>query len=147
MLGGTLGSLSSQTSLPRELRARLAATPTRPLLLPARAHPLGAVVAVYVLHLTLDDLAVVAGCVQDVAVARVHAHVGYGVAVASLLEEEQVPEPQVALRPDLVPVAPLGDRVVRQALTEVPHDEVGEAGAVFLSVRPAGVRRRMAVAG
>ena len=40
-------------------------------------------------------------------IATEYAHVGYGVSAAALLEEHQVPAPQVGPRPDLVPVLEL----------------------------------------
>ena len=79
-------------------------------------------------------------------VAAVHAHVGYGMTVAVLLEEDQVPAPEVGPRRNLVPVLKLQDRRVGQPL-EGPEDEPGEAGAILLYVRPAGGRRREAVGG
>ena len=79
-------------------------------------------------------------------VAAVDAQVGYGVIVAALLEEDQIPAPQVGPRPDLVSVLKLQDRRVTQPLV-APEDDLGEAGAILLPVRPAWGWRREAVWG
>ena len=81
---------------------------------------------------------------QDVPVAAVEAHVGYGMTVAMLLEEDQVPAPEVGSRPYLVSVLELKDRGVGQPL-EAPEDEPGKAGAVFLHVRQTWGWRREAI--
>src|SRR5215204_43956 len=120
--------------------------PRKGLSLPGRAYPPGAVVAPDVLHLRVDNPVEVAGGVKDVPIATKNAHVGDGVSAAALLEEHQVPAPQVGPRPDLVPVLELQDRGIGHPL-EAPEDDLGKAGTIFLYVRPAGGWRREAIRG
>src|SRR5215218_1238144 len=105
-------------------------------------------VSLNVLHLRVDDLAIVAGGVQHVSVAAVHSHLGYGVPPTVLLEEDQVTLLEVAPGDPLaVPLPILSDRMIRQPLAEAPEDELCKARAVFLTVSPARRGRREAVAG
>src|ERR671913_1713014 len=70
-------------------------------LLLAQPVALRAGVAFYVPYLALHDLAVVAGGVDHVAVARVDRDVGYAVAASVLHEEDVVAQAEVFPAPDL----------------------------------------------
>ena len=103
--------------------------------------PLRAIVTAHILHLALHHLAKEVGGVDEVTLARVYAHVGYGPAPSCLLEEDQVAGTKIGL-PDLLALSPLADRVVEQLLAEPLEDLPRQAGAVFRSVSPATPRRR-----
>src|SRR5215212_7334078 len=108
----------------------------------------GAEVSPDVLHLRVDDLAVVAGGVQHEPVAAVQPYVRYGASPASLLEEDQITKLEVGLGYPLTVLLPvLFGRMIREPLAKVPEDELCKAGAVFFRVSYAGGGRREAVGG
>jgi hypothetical protein len=69
--------------------------------------------------------------VDELASARVYAHVGYGPVPPCLLEEDQVAGAEVSPGDVLFQYVPLSDRVLGQLLAEFLEDELREAGAVF----------------
>src|SRR5215208_4748184 len=107
---------------------------------------LGSEVSPDVLHLRVDDLAVVAGGVQHEPVAAVQPYVRYGASPASLLEEDQITKLEVGLGYPLTVLLPvLFGRMIREPLAKVPEDELCKAGAVFFRVSYAGSGRRETV--
>src|SRR5215210_3554809 len=78
----------------------------------ALREPSRSIIPIHGIHRTLDDLAPVRRGVEDVAAARVDAHVGYGTVRTSLLEEDQVSRQEFRLLYALSHI-PLPDGVIR----------------------------------
>src|SRR5215208_3679351 len=108
--------------------------------LSARLQPLCPVVTVHVFHRSFDDLAPIGGGVDEVPVSRVDPHVGYGLPLPSLLEEDYVAGAKARLC-DLAAavVVPLAIFAHGQLVPELAEDRLGQARAAHRLVGAGGV--------